>query len=152
MQEQTQTLEQLDARAWQWAIERGLQKTTPKDQFRKIVRRIDDAIETLAQNYAGQCTDKDVALEFGNVLVSLSIAAHLQSATLQQAMAKRPATVKAQSFQNLAYWINTLQQAIAEGKNILPCLGAVGACLQEGARIEIAMSMEECLALTLNKI
>jgi hypothetical protein len=92
-----------------------------------------------------------IALEFGDVLVTLTILAAMHGATLEACLRQPNGTV--QNWQFVDQHAAELGERLEENSVKIPtAIGAVARCVEDEARILLELSGPKCLALALAKI
>lgn len=149
----------------EWANDRSLFATaTPITQHGKTLEELREVADAMAEYpcYLANVSPREagtpanrLALEFGDVLVTLCLQAHMQGATLAECIEtarKEPLL----GFSYMPKWVHLLSFRIYEevpnAEQIRRAIGAIGLCIADQARMSLAMRGEECLELALNKI
>ena len=92
-----------------------------------------------------------IALEFGDVLVTLTILAAMHGVTLASCL--RQPNEAVQNWQFVDQHASALGERLEENSVMIPtAIGAVARCVEDESRILLEMSGPECLALALAKI
>ena len=175
------TYADLEPKARRWAVDRGLihptgspRLATPVGQHRKTLEEIGEAkgaLRTLAEYRAHPYEVQGVAdveqelktalaLEFGDVLVTLTLQAAMQGSTLEECRRVGPGNAKPLTWQFVDWWAIELGVSAAHSskKNeltrmvALAEIGAIARCVEDEARIQLSLLGPECLALALAKI
>lgn len=166
----------------QWAVERELlhpdgtaHLATPWAQHAKTVEEISEAAEALSNLAAcrraaaagplhvsnGLVLDvdlvaarHDLALELGDVIVTLTLQAALQGSSIDECRARAGyITCPVHTWQYVDCHARGLGVAIDNySKRIPSFIGVVARIVEDTARIELSLTGPECLALALNKI
>lgn len=92
-----------------------------------------------------------IALEFGDVMVTLTILAAMHGVTLDACLRQPNGAV--QNWQFVDQHASALGERLEENSVMIPtAIGAVARCVEDEARILLELSGPECLALALAKI
>jgi hypothetical protein len=148
-------------RVIQWAVDRGLLNSdgtaaaaTPYAQHQKTLEEIAEAQQALEAFEDTPDTHRALALEFGDVLVTLTIQAVLQGTTLEDCIAiAGRISAPVQRWEFVGTHAGGLGIAIANYSKRTPAfIGAVATCVEDEARTQLALLGPECMALALEKI
>jgi hypothetical protein len=169
-----------EPRARAWAVARGLlhpdgtsDKATPQGQMAKTMEEIGEAQEAMLElnhakalaaemlgpefSLAAQChTDGPrhrLALEFGDILVTLCLQAAMQGATLSECMALAGTLHFPSTWPFLAIHAKGLEVAINNySARARAFIGKIALCVEDETRIQLSLTGPEVLAMALDKI
>jgi hypothetical protein len=165
-----------EPRARAWATTRDLihpdgrpNLATPQGQMSKTMEEIAEAQESLEKwiLYA-PVTDKPIAkhfaakalaLEFGDILVTLAMQAAMQGATLEHCRTLAPGAGRPHTWQFVKDWAHDLTTSINYSAELdsartdaLSEIGALCLAVEDEARIQLSLTGPELLAMALDKI
>jgi len=159
------TYAELEPAVIQWAADRELvyqsgspYKATRASQHAKALEEIGEADSAYIEYRVrpSDSTRKALALELGDVLVTQVIGAAMQGTTVEKCLGMVPVTrdddESPSHVQNALTWAFVKYWAEVHGGPFPDTIGAVAACTEDLARIELSMSGPECLRLALGKI
>lgn len=192
------TYAELEPQVVAWAAARGLVddegkplKATPTSQHGKTMEEIGEA--TKALTYWEPCrrwtedqppkyievTRRELALEFGDILVTLVIQAAMHGSTLEQCMVESgrlgtgfgsdwglgKVSNPPRNWEHVVDWAEMLRMALNSAERFKSSyskrvaaasarqyIGAIARCVEEECRIQLSLLGPECLALALGKI
>ena len=143
----------------EWAEQRGLfSPANPIKQAAKTLEEVGEAKAALCP-VDSRVSQKEAALELGDILVTLTIQAHAQGSSLAECIRsvykvgqlfKRGQ--KRWTWDKVDFWVEALMVAVEEQTSVRPMIGVVYKCVEDAAAIQLAMSPAECLALAYEKI
>jgi hypothetical protein len=100
-----------------------------------------------------------LALELGDILVTLCIQAAMHGATLEECRTLAPVCGEPHTWHFVGYWADELKLSLVHSSQIellrKEALGEIGAlcrCVEDEARIQLSLTGPEVLALALDKI
>lgn len=173
------TYAELEPQVVAWAAARGLVddegkplEATPMSQHGKTLEEIDEATDALrdwgiekAWRDIGRRTPEqmepakhDLALEFGDILVTLCLQAAMHGTTLEQCKVEAcKLQGKPFTWEYVGHWAAMLSESLGNPRSLFRFdapgeTGAIARCVEEECRIQLSLMGPECLALALAKI
>lgn len=158
-------LDELQDQAVAWANARGLiEQTTPLAQAEKTQEEVGEAIAAI-EHYINSVdspeTARAVALELGDILVTLALGAHLQGSPLRETLEQfylgsqgRTFATRTSHATSLNLALDELLRAVHSGPRpaIVYAMGHLVNVVNEIAKTLLNLSAENCLAMALEKI
>lgn len=152
----------------QWAHIKGIMNAaSPVGQMQKTTEKVGEAQEVfqllldcreVSFDYNPEIFEKGLALELGDILVTICIQAEMQgfrlSAIIPHDINKYDENDQIREWDNIDYFVSELSVAVA-AKSKLRIIGnllSVYVCVQDAATRFLGMSAEECLEMTYEKI
>jgi len=169
-----------EPRARSWAVARGLlhpdgtpDKATPQGQMAKTMEEIGEVVlemiklertkelcEVLewlpvlnARAKVLRLRRHRLAMEYGDILVTLTLQAAMQGATLEECRRLAPGGGSPHTWQFVEKWARKVGMAIdLYPEKVLSCLGALCLAVEDETRIQLSLTGPEVLAMALDKI